>query len=158
QSLDKVGDELPPDPQPVADEYTYPFSWNLHRENTPCDAVNQTFRETRFAIAQARARGAARPRDKLAVQRPNLTVQLPLVFGYCQNVGRVGVLGWTCNVVACDKGGHHPSCLLQALVENVLDFVFGTDGDPANGKQPDQAGPSDQNDEKSCPQGTHAPT
>ncbi len=134
QSLDNVGDELLPDSQPVADEYPYPFSRNFCGENAPCDAVNRTFRETRFTIAQARARGAACPRDKPTVQRPNLAVQLPLVVGYCQDVGRVGVLGWTCNVVACDKRGNHPSCLLQALVENVLDFVFGTDGDPTDGK------------------------
>src|SRR5258708_1997978 len=77
QSLDKVGEELPPDSQPVADEYAYPFSRNFLCENTPCDAINQKFRETRFTIAQARARGAPRPCDKPAAERPNLAVYLP---------------------------------------------------------------------------------
>ena len=55
----------------------------------------------------------------------------------------------TGGIIIPDTAKEKPS--LQAGIENLLDFVFGFDGDPADGEQPDQTGRGDQNDEKPCP-------
>ena len=46
--------------------------------------------------------------------------------------------------------------VVQACIENVLNFLLGADVDPATGKQPDQAGGCHKNREKPASQRVHA--